>query len=224
MIGNQARPNLIVEAILSRRSVREGYTRDPVPPEVLEEILRCGLAAPSSKNARPWCFHVVTDSELLDELATEIATSEDIDTYVPFDPLTGKPRTEWSSTVTESAAVLREVPSAIFIENTGVFSRGRQTLVQATPEAMAASMTGYMLEVAGVGAAIQNMWIAAIAHGLACVFMGDVLVAEPAIKKRLSIECDLVGVLALGYADSPTARSDRGRPNLDAENVRWRQP
>lgn len=210
----------VVDAILRRRSVREGLTDAPVPVGIVEDIVRCGLAAPSSKNARPWRFHIVADRLLLDELAGAVENSEDIETYVPFDPATGKPRPECSSSVIESASILRSAPLAIFIENTGVFSRGRQALAEATPEALASSMVGYTFEVIGLGAAIQNMWIAAVAHGVSGVFLGDVLIAERAIQKRLSIASDLVGVLALGYSDASESRA-RQRDFADAGRVVW---
>lgn len=216
--------NLIVDTILRRRSVREGFGGAPIPIDILEDVVRCGLAAPSSKNACPWRFHVVTDHLIREELAVMVESAEGINSYVPSDPATGKPRPEYSSTVFLSASVLRNTPVAIFIENSGAFSRGRQALLQATPEALAGAIVGYTLEIIGVGAAVENMWIAAVGHGLAGVFMGDILIAEQAIKQRLSIECDLVGVLALGYAETREAQTMRDRVALGAEQVRWLVP
>jgi len=213
--------NSVVATILSRRSVRTGFDRTTVPNEILEEIVRSGLSAPSSKNARPWRLHVVTDAAILADLASSVEASEDIESYVPFDPSTGQPRPEWKSTVLESADILRQVPAAVFIENRGVFSGGKRTWLDAAPAAQTASIVGYTFEIIGVGAAIQNMWIAATAHGLSGVFMGDVLIAEAAIVQRLGMVGDLVGVLALGYA---TGDDLPGRPALsDASdaNVRW---
>lgn len=215
--------NPATEAILRRRSVRS-FSEEPVSREVLEDIVRCGLAAPSSKNAQPSRFFVVTDGLLLDELARFVEEGHNIEEYVPFDPATGQPHPEWSSTVLESAAVLRSARAAIFIENSGAFSRGRQTLVTAAPEALAASIVGYTLEVLGVGAAIQSMWIAAVAHGLAGVFMGDVLIAESRIKTRLEIGGDLVGVLVLGYARGGEPVAERLPDSLSGGRVRWITP
>lgn len=216
--------NPVIDAILRRRSVREGFSDAPVPSAILEDIVRCGLAAPSSKNARPSRFHVVTDPRVLDELAGAVESGEDVERYVPYDPMTGQPRPEWQSTVIESAAVLRGARAAIFIENAGTFSRGRQALVNASKEALQASIVGYTLEVLGVGAAIQNLWVAAVAHGLSGVFMGDVLIAERAIQRRLGIACDLVGVLALGYSEVPNAELGSRRADLDHDRVRWISP
>lgn len=46
-----------------RRSIR-GYKSDPVPREVIEEIIEIATQAPSSMNTQPWHFHVVTGDPL----------------------------------------------------------------------------------------------------------------------------------------------------------------
>lgn len=196
-------PNVVVETILSRRSIRSGYRREaPVPIEILRVVTECGLSAPSSKNARPWRFHVVTETDTLDAIAEAVECVPGIDNYVPHDPATGRPHPHWSSTVLESAAVLRMVPAAIFIENRGVFSGGRATLRAAPAPALAGALASYAFECAGIGAALENMWLAALSLGLAASFIGDIAAAEDYIAQSLGLGGDLVGVLALGYSDS----------------------
>ncbi|WP_055476827.1 nitroreductase [Gordonia sp. HS-NH1] len=51
------------EVILGRRSIR-GFTPDPVPRELIEEILTLAMRAPSSMNTQPWNFHVITGEPL----------------------------------------------------------------------------------------------------------------------------------------------------------------
>jgi nitroreductase len=202
-------PNPIIAALLSRRSIRSGFTGQPVAREVLEQVLACGLAAPSSKNAQPWRFHVVDDRAVLDELADVVATAKGVEGYVPHDPRTGAPYPQYRSTVVESAQVLREAPATIWIENLGAFSAGRSTLVSVPAEALASTLEGYAFELLGVGAALQNLWIAANAVGLAAAFMGDVVIAEHVIGPRLGVQGDLLGVLALGYSvGDPTPTMD----------------
>ena len=48
----------LMEAIKSRKSIR-GYKSDPVPKEVLQEILEAASRAPSSMNIQPWEFTVI---------------------------------------------------------------------------------------------------------------------------------------------------------------------
>jgi nitroreductase len=57
-----------MEAILTRRSIRK-YTDRPVPDEIVIELLRAAMAAPSAQNQQPWQFVVVRDRALLEGLA-----------------------------------------------------------------------------------------------------------------------------------------------------------
>jgi nitroreductase len=51
------------EVILGRRSIR-GYKPDPVPRELIEEILALAMRAPSSMNTQPYNFYVITGEPL----------------------------------------------------------------------------------------------------------------------------------------------------------------
>lgn len=57
------------DAITSRRNVRSFADR-PIPAADLDQILEAGRRSPSSQNWQPWDFVLVTDRELLRELAT----------------------------------------------------------------------------------------------------------------------------------------------------------
>jgi nitroreductase len=52
-----------VEIAQDRRSIR-GYKTDPIPREILEEIIHIAKHAPSSMNTQPWHFHVLTGEPL----------------------------------------------------------------------------------------------------------------------------------------------------------------
>jgi nitroreductase len=205
----------VIETILARRSVRFGYEQRPVSHEHLESVLSCGLAAPSSKNAKPWRFHVVEDERLRHAIADAAVRGEGVDQYVPHDPRTGRPSPHWSSTVLESADVVREAPAIVLIENRGVFSAGRVALVQASREALASSLTGYGFEVMGLGAALENVWLAANSLGIGVAFLGDLNIAEDEIRAMLGLEGDLMGVIALGYA--PLEAPPRREPPAETQ-------
>lgn len=53
----------VIEAIKTRKSIR-GYKPDPVPKEVLAEILEIASRAPSSMNTQPWEFTVIAGDVL----------------------------------------------------------------------------------------------------------------------------------------------------------------
>src|ERR1044072_9859268 len=51
------------DVIQGRRSIR-GYKPDPVPRELIEEIIARAMRAPSSMNTQPWNFYVITGEPL----------------------------------------------------------------------------------------------------------------------------------------------------------------
>jgi nitroreductase len=51
------------DVIMGRRSTR-GYKPDPVPRELISEILTLAMRAPSSMNTQPWNFYVITGEPL----------------------------------------------------------------------------------------------------------------------------------------------------------------
>lgn len=56
-----------MEAILTRRSIRK-YTAQPVPDEVINELLKAAMSAPTAGNQQPWRFIVVDERKILDEI------------------------------------------------------------------------------------------------------------------------------------------------------------
>lgn len=57
-----------LEAILTRRSVRK-YTKESVSEELVTQLLRAAMAAPSAGNQQPWQFVVVRHPDVLKKLA-----------------------------------------------------------------------------------------------------------------------------------------------------------
>ena len=57
-----------MDSIFKRVSVRNFEPRQ-VEPEKIEKILRAGMAAPSAGNQQPWEFYVVTNPQVIQELA-----------------------------------------------------------------------------------------------------------------------------------------------------------
>jgi nitroreductase len=56
-----------VHAILTRRSIRR-YTGQEVSREILLDLLRAAMSAPSAGNEQPWEFVVIKDRRLLDAI------------------------------------------------------------------------------------------------------------------------------------------------------------
>ena len=58
----------VIEAIRRKRAVRN-YKPEPLPEDVVQQILYAGRRAQSSKNSQPWRFVAVRDPETLAQLA-----------------------------------------------------------------------------------------------------------------------------------------------------------
>ncbi|MDD4308791.1 MAG: nitroreductase family protein [Candidatus Cloacimonetes bacterium] len=56
------------ELILDRHSVRN-FLPDPIPKNVLNDILEAGRLAPSAQNKQPWRYIVFTETEKIQKLA-----------------------------------------------------------------------------------------------------------------------------------------------------------
>jgi len=56
-----------LEAISTRRSVRS-FTSKPIAKEIVEELLRAAMSAPSAGNEQPWQFVVMDDRRMLDRI------------------------------------------------------------------------------------------------------------------------------------------------------------
>ncbi len=57
----------VIEAIHTRRSIRL-YENKPVSDDLIEEILRAAMMAPSANNKQPWHFVIINDRKTLDKI------------------------------------------------------------------------------------------------------------------------------------------------------------
>lgn len=65
---DQIAPDALLTLMRSRRSIRR-YLADPVPDEVLQQVLEAGRWAPSANNQQPWVFVVVQDEQIRKQVA-----------------------------------------------------------------------------------------------------------------------------------------------------------
>jgi len=57
-----------IKCIKTRRSIRKFKNKD-IPEEIIEDIIECGMNAPSSCDTQPWAFIVVKNKNKLKELS-----------------------------------------------------------------------------------------------------------------------------------------------------------
>jgi nitroreductase len=166
--------NQTIKTILSRCSVRK-YDKKPIPPDVLDLILKCGDSGPSGANNRAWRYVVVQDPAFRHSFLTRSM------------PIYKK----WLETMPDSFKAMRteidKTPDPIYY--------GAAVIVFVIGK-------GYTAD-SDCPIACQNMMIAARSLGIgSCwVHIGQLVTADPDV--RLSLEIaegeQVYGPIVLGY-------------------------
>ena len=180
------------EAILGRRSVRK-YKTQPVPVELIKEILDLAVWAPSGMNRQNWFFVVVTGK--IRERVVDIC-------YRGYLSHIGK----------KVEAVFRHKPQVVK-ETRSFFA----TLGDAPVVVFAYSEPGPespFTDVQNVSAVIENMLLLAYERGLGTCWMTGPLNMEEEFNTLLGVSGKkLVALIPMGYPDempkAPVRRSDK---------------
>ena len=174
-----------LEAIATRRSNRQ-FRADPIPQDVLEKILNAAIMAPSGKNRQPWRFVVVREDkrgEMVAQMRAGIAKF--------------KARGENIGSAEGTAAVMAQAPVTVFIFNTD----GKPPWLDSLNRR---AVLGDRVNVQSVGAAIQNMCLAARDLGLGSLWICDVFYAYEELAAWLGQDTQMIAAVSLGYpADNP---------------------
>ena len=177
----------IMEAIEQRRSIRK-FRDAPIPDEVVENIIGAATLAPSGKNRQPWRFIVVRQdkrAEMVRTMREGIARFRERGT----DPGSS----EWTATVMEQA------PVTVFVFNDRAeYAR--------PPKDVGDSMMN-VVDVQSIGAAIQNMLLAAHDMGVGSLWICDVFYAYEELCAWLGQTHQMIAAVSFGYPDEqPKAR------------------
>ena len=198
--------NMINTSIWNRRSVRK-FLDFPVPRETVEEILKAGISAPSSKNRQPWRFVIITDKEkpaMLEAMSRGIRNETEGKGLLPgsIQHIDGAKQT---------LRIMEHAPVNIFVLNP----------LGASPlDGISAEERFYELaNTLSVGAAIQNMALAAVDSGLGSLWICDIFFAYRELTAWLDTEDQLVSAIAMGYpGEQPLQRPRKSIQEL----TEWR--
>ena len=189
----------LMGALLGRRSVRR-YLEKEVPEEAVERVLEAARWAPSPHGRQPWRFAVVTRDETKERLAE--AMGEEWRTNLEMDgqgPEIVEKRLEGSRRRLLDAPVL--VLLCLYLEDLDVY-----------PDADR-QQNETVMAVQSLGAAAQNMLLAAYSLGLDTSWMCAPLFSPRSVTEALGLDRKLVphALLTLGYAegDPPKRRTRR---------------
>ncbi len=216
------------ETIGRRRSVR-AYKPDSLPRELVEEILQAATQAPSNSNIQPWTFYVVTGKKKAELDALLMRCVEE------GRPTSGELResgeagdeAELARLNSNRATLIRGV-TQVLAENdlpVDLFTKGSFRFYGA-PVAIVVTMDRSQGEgvVLAIGAAIENLLLAAVDRGLGGCWIALTVRYSKEIREFLGIPAGqrIITTVALGYPDenSPINSFKSGREPL-LERIRW---
>lgn len=170
------KPRPVAAAIERRRSVRH-FSGEAVDALVVRELIRLACHAPAPHHSRPWRFVDVRTGDGRAALAEAMAQSwradlfnEDADTR-EVDALVSRSRTQ-----------IIEAPALVLACFTTIAGRD-------WPDSEKQSAERDMF-VQSLGAALQNILLAAEEMGLAAYLKGAPLFCKPAVRKALALPDD----------------------------------
>jgi nitroreductase len=183
------------DVIETRKSIRK-FNDDPIPQEILEKILTAATLAPSGKNKQPWRFYVVRGDKRA-EMVAEM--QKGMDRLSDQGINTGSAR--------YSIRVLAEAPVTIFVFNP---TSKHPLLKRDTLETYSD-----VVDIQSIGAAIQNMLLAATDLGLGSLWICDVFFGYEELCEWLGEKGQMIAAVSLGYSD----QKPRPRPRKPVDDV-----
>ena len=192
----------VTNVILSRRSIRR-FKSDPLSREQVEAILSAGIAAPSGKNKQPWQFIVVATEPAREELFTVMETGMNETASAYGEEALGSAR--------YTLQAMRQAPVTILVY--------APDTKHPSPENPNIRMEiGDIVDIQSIGAAIQNMILAAWENGIGSLWICDTFAAYSQLVAHYKLPGLLVAAISFGIADeNPAARPRKPM----AEVVQW---
>ena len=183
----------MLPAITDRRSIRK-YRDTPVKRQMVEEILRAGMLAPSSKNRQPWRFIVAEGRAKAQSLAA-MERGLEREKKQPLLPQSA----QHLEAVRHTLRIMEQAPVVIFVVNPLGIGMNRSLTVE--------ERVYELCNAQSIGAALENMSLTAFDLGLGSLWICDTYFAQEELMGWLGAEGELAAAMAVGYAaESPQAR------------------
>lgn len=197
----------IDQAIEQRRSIR-GFTNQPVPRELLEEIIALANRAPSSMNTQPWHLHVLTGEPLervrrgnSERMLAGVPPSREIEDYAAYEGDHRKRQIEIAVQLFESMGIERHDAER---RQDWVMRGFRQfdapvSIVVCFDKALLNNTIAHF----DTGAMTYGLVLAAWSRGLGAVINGQGIMQSPVVREVAEIPEDqvILTCVALGWPD-----------------------
>ena len=202
------------DVVLRRRSIR-GYKPDPVPKDLIREVVGLASRAPTSMNTQPWHLHVVTGEPLdrirkgnTDRNLSGVPASREIRTHGPYAgvhrerqkaiavQLFDAMHIAWEDKPRRQDWVLRgfrqfDAPVSIVV----TFDK---------------SLTDNDIAIFDCGAVVNCLVNAAWSRGLGAVINGQGIMQSPVVREHAGIPDDqiIMSCVAMGFPADDFAAND----------------
>jgi len=196
------------EAIRKRKSIR-AYKPDPVPHQVVRELLEAAIEAPSGSNTQPWKFYVVggNKKQQLDDLLLKCleegrTTSNELQQQREGgdDKAQERVNARRFELTRGIMDLLRDndLPIDLFAKGSFKYFGAPVSVFVTMDQSLGEN---YIL---GIGAAIENLMLLATDKGLGTCWIGMALMYSKQIKEFLAIPNTerVITSFALGYPDT----------------------
>ncbi|MBO5208379.1 MAG: nitroreductase family protein [Lachnospiraceae bacterium] len=183
-------------SIYNRRSIRK-YLDKNVPKEKIEQILDAARVAPSAKNRQPWKYIVFGGehkAEFLEKMENGIMREERQKAFLP-NSKQGIPDAK------NTLRIMKEAPILIVVLN----ENGTTPFAQINAD----DRITEICDTLSIGASIENMLLKADEIGLGTLWIANTCFAYEELTTYLGTTKQLVGAIALGYADESPAQRPR---------------
>jgi nitroreductase len=212
------------ELIKARRSVR-GYRPDPVPREVIEEIISVAKWAPSSMNTQPWYVHVVTGEPLdnirrgnTENMLAGVPPKREFPMRESYEGIHRKRQVEVAVQLFDAMGIAREDTE----RRTDWVMRGFRQFD--APVSLVLTYDKYLEPAAisqfDLGAFSHGIVLAAWERGLGCVINGQGIMQSHVVRTHAQIPDDQVIMIciAMGYPDDSFVANDVKSRREDNKN------
>ena len=212
------------ELIKARRSVR-GYRPDPVPREVIEEIISVAKWAPSSMNTQPWHVHVVTGEPLdnirrgnTENMVAGVPPKREFPMRESYEGIHRKRQVEVAVQLFDAMGIARDDTE----RRTDWVMRGFRQFD--APVSLVLTYDKYLEPAAisqfDLGAFSHAIVLAAWERGLGCVINGQGIMQSHVVRTHAQIPDDQVIMIciAMGYPDDSFVANDVKSRREDNKN------
>lgn len=195
----------LLEAIRTRKSIR-GYKPDPVPKEILKEVIEIATRSPSGMNTQPWEFTVIT-GDVLDSMRranAELLASGAIPNpdfqLKPYEGIYRNRQVEVAVQIFGLMGIAREDKEkrAEWMERGFRFFDAPAVIILSVDKSL-----GEIRPQFDIGAIVQTICLAALNYGLGTCIEDQGLMYSEVVRKFTGIPESrrMVIAIAIGYPD-----------------------